>query len=128
MRTTFACAVLTLVLGCDDACRGDLSEVCSDCPKLEQRDAQIRAEILAENWCHYAVSGTCGDLQFIVHSNGYTGSTYYFDASGELVGITNFSDYNQFCDGDAFSKEFGSVPDCEQVVAEDLCELVSQNG
>ena len=65
MRRSLASATLVLVvalsLACwEKECLEQLSEFCSECPTLDEIDAQVREQIRAENFCFHAARGSCG--------------------------------------------------------------------
>jgi len=80
----------------------------SECPTY--------AEAVAEVECDgYWEVGTCGEFLHVWHRWGF-GDHFvkYFDASGVLVAVEVWADYNAYCDGTSFSIFFGPVPDCRR--------------
>ncbi len=72
--------------------------------------------------------GTCGRFSFVKQSDGYAGTTKYFDASGALVAVEGWSDANSFCDGKAFGGTFGAREVCAPATKEDLCPATPDSG
>ena len=107
------CALGVMLLGCgangESDCGGSLSAYCArvECPTYDEAVAEVECP-------GYWEIGKCGKFDYVWHRWGF-GDHYvkYFDASGSLLAVEVWADFNAYCDGTSFSISHGPVPDCE---------------
>src|SRR5262249_25760435 len=94
---------------CSHDCRGSLKEVGAACPAtFDGTEAQFPS-------CPAAIeisARQCGDLIELELFGGLGGTQCAYDArTHALVGAIIYTDVNEYCSGDSFTKMAGQVPD-----------------
>ena len=76
-----------------EACFASLQQYCKNfrCPSYKESVGDLERFSVLDG-CHRARRGSCGDLNFTTRGGGFGGETLYFEASGDLVAVTTFTD------------------------------------
>ncbi len=85
----------------------------TQCPTYAASIAEAAAE--PRRSCVPTDVGTCGDFRFVRRGDGFVSDTEFFNAAGELVAESYFSD-------NGGSATFGAPPSCVQVVTTTYCD------
>ena len=104
----------------DDRCFQPLRAYCSgsECPTYE--DGMQSMQECLKGRCLNSERGVCGELRYTATSDGFSGSTRYFDSSGRLIAATLSTDAAKRVSLCQFWTHYGTPVTCQRVAVEKL--------